>query len=590
MKTKKKVKYILTAMIITSIMFFACALNMAESDSFSITAGSSAIKTGEIFTVVITGTNIENLYAYEVSLTFDEELLNFINMVSNIEGYSIPAQVKGNKIKIAMTKVGDRPPESGNLTLCTLTFEAKDTGMARITLDSVKILDDILLDTNYSINKSITINISEDETIPIPPPPPPTTDPTPSLPVTTDPTPSTPPETEPDPVLPPVIETVLDDNGIAVASITADDFKAAVDNEEDGVIYFKVHTDENVNFIKINIPAQEVGEMGKDTTLKIDTGIAVVAFSSDFLKEIITPGSENIEFIISRSDTEELSQNGKDTIGNNTVYNFSLNVDGNPVSCSKLGEKSIIIEVDYTLKPGEASHKVIVSSIDSNGRYTIQKSSIYNASTGKIKFRLSCFNVKYIVAHAEVTFDDIGNVSWAKESIEALAARSIVRGIGDGAFNPNGYVTRAEFIKMLMEAFDLIDESAKCEFSDVKEGSWYYSAVASAWKLGIVKGKGDAGFGVNDRISREDMSVMVYRTVMLLKIKLEGKGKAVFSDREQIAAYAIDAVEAMQRAGIISGIGEGLFAPKDGATRAQATVIIYKILNLYHLNLYSPNV
>jgi len=600
MKIKNKAKYILIALIVTSIFFFTCTLNMADSESFNITVGSSAIKTGEKFAIIVTGMNITNLYAYEINLTFDEGLLSLVDVVSNIEGYSIPTQVKGNRIKFAMTKVGDKPPESGNLTLCTLTFEAKATGTSAVTLNTVKILDEILKESNYFVNKSVAINISKDETIPIPPPPPPTNDPIPPPPPTNDPIPSPPPSeypmpptqttTESDPTLPSVIEAVLDDNGIAVAGITANDIKVAADNEEDGVIYLKVNTDENVNFIKINMPAQEVGKIGDGKTLKVDTGIGTVTFSSDFIKEIISSGSENIEFLISRSYTEDLPQNVSDTIGNITVYSFSLNVDETPVSCSKLGEKFVIFEVDYTLKPGESPHKVIVYNIDDSGKFTIQKSNIYNASTGKIKFRLQCFNSQYVVAHAEVSFDDIGNVLWAKESIEALAARSIVRGIGGGNFNPNGYVTRAEFIKMLMEAFDLIDENARCEFIDVKEGAWYYSAIASAWKLGIVKGKDDFSFGVNDRISREDMAVMVYRTAMLVKIRFEGKGKAEFADKAQIAPYAVDAIETMYRAGIISGIGEGLFAPKDGATRAQAAVIIYKLLNLYHLNLYYSNI
>ena len=57
--------------------------------------------------------------------------------------------------------------------------------------------------------------------------------------------------------------------------------------------------------------------------------------------------------------------------------------------------------------------------------------------------------------------------------IEALAAREIVNGVGNGCFEPNRSVTRAEFAKMLTEAFDLVDEKAETDFDDVSEDKWY---------------------------------------------------------------------------------------------------------------------
>ena len=35
----------------------------------------------------------------------------------------------------------------------------------------------------------------------------------------------------------------------------------------------------------------------------------------------------------------------------------------------------------------------------------------------------------------------------------------------------------------------------------------------------------------------------------------------------------------MQQAGVVSGIGDGSFAPLDNANRAQAAVIIYNLIN-----------
>jgi len=181
----------------------------------------------------------------------------------------------------------------------------------------------------------------------------------------------------------------------------------------------------------------------------------------------------------------------------------------------------------------------------------------------------------------KVTFSDISSVPWAREAIETLAAKGVISGPGDGTFRPNNKVTRAEFIKMLMKALELVDEEAVCTFSDVKEGAWYYQLIATAQKLSIVNGKGDGTFGVNDEILRQDMAVMIYRAAQVIGINLSnGASVEPFTDEAEISGYAKEAVAAMQKAGIINGIGDGRFAPKKNATRAEAAVIIYRFLQL----------
>ncbi|MEK5256780.1 S-layer homology domain-containing protein [Paenibacillus sp. FSL F4-0125] len=89
------------------------------------------------------------------------------------------------------------------------------------------------------------------------------------------------------------------------------------------------------------------------------------------------------------------------------------------------------------------------------------------------------------------TFNDIAGLGWAQHSIQALAAREILLGIGDHTFGPQLDVTRAQFLKMLMLALELDDVNAVSTFQDVGQNDWYYSSVAAAAKLGIVQGRPD---------------------------------------------------------------------------------------------------
>lgn len=61
-------------------------------------------------------------------------------------------------------------------------------------------------------------------------------------------------------------------------------------------------------------------------------------------------------------------------------------------------------------------------------------------------------------------------------------------------------------------------------------------------------------------------------------IVLSEENTASFSDADEISEFAADGVAALSRAGIINGVGDGCFAPKATAKRAEAAKIIYGIL------------
>ena len=177
-----------------------------------------------------------------------------------------------------------------------------------------------------------------------------------------------------------------------------------------------------------------------------------------------------------------------------------------------------------------------------------------------------------------VTFGDIAEAEWAREAIEALAKSGIISGKGDGKFVPNDIVTREEYVKMIVGAFGLLEESAESDFADVSTDRWSYSYIASANKLGIVTGDGD-NFNPAGAMSRQDMAVIVHRMFEFLEIEVSGES-INFTDDDEVSDYAKEAVSVLSSAGIINGMGDGTFAPKGIVTRAQAAKVIYGLMNL----------
>ena len=137
-------------------------------------------------------------------------------------------------------------------------------------------------------------------------------------------------------------------------------------------------------------------------------------------------------------------------------------------------------------------------------------------------------------------------------------------------------MTRAQFVTMLagLQGAD-VSAYRTGKFTDVPADAWYAPYVNWAAENGVVYGVSDSAFAPDANISRQDMAVMVYRYAERFGIRLGTDVPPVtFTDTGDIAAYALPAVQALQRAGVISGMPDGSFRPREHMTREQACVVL----------------
>ncbi len=112
------------------------------------------------------------------------------------------------------------------------------------------------------------------------------------------------------------------------------------------------------------------------------------------------------------------------------------------------------------------------------------------------------------------TFSDIqGHPDQA--AIEALARRGIVSGKGEGLFDPEASMTRAEFAVIVVAALGLAKEDGSGRFSDVAADSWYAPFVGAAVSAGIVAGTGQGEFSPEEEIPRQQAAVMLAQAARL---------------------------------------------------------------------------
>lgn len=173
------------------------------------------------------------------------------------------------------------------------------------------------------------------------------------------------------------------------------------------------------------------------------------------------------------------------------------------------------------------------------------------------------------------TYPDVPVEHWASEAIGYLTENGIVNGRTDGSFGVNDNVTRAEYVKILCEAFELNFEQG-VDFIDVAADAWYSRYVKIAAGLGIAQGS-DGYFRPNDSITREDAAVLLYR-ILAQKGEEFKEADDSFTDAGEISAYAKNAVSALQSVQLINGMSDGSFSPKKLMSRAQCAQIIANAL------------
>jgi len=192
-------------------------------------------------------------------------------------------------------------------------------------------------------------------------------------------------------------------------------------------------------------------------------------------------------------------------------------------------------------------------------------------------------SVYAVIDVAPKSFSDLAN-HWAVKDITTLANKLIVNGTGAGKFEPKRDVTRAEFAALIVRALGL-QASGAADFSDVPASAWYADAVAAAAEYGIVKGDGTGKFRPTDKITRQELAAMVVRAQALAGVEVDLSSTEVaallagFKDAGQIGSWARAELAAAIESGIVNGTSANTVSPTATATRAEAAVMIIRLLN-----------
>lgn len=360
-------------------------------------------------------------------------------------------------------------------------------------------------------------------------------------------------------------------------SLSQETLKSATSKAVDGKITIPVETASGQKSTTVEISGDWLRTLDAASVQSISLEVlgATVELDQALLQSLFGNGAQKLSIGVAVTDSETLSGTVRTTVGDNPVYDLTLTVDNKPVEWSG---QPVTVKLPYALKTGEQASQIVIYNVD-NG-LEIVMNGLYDAQSGQLVFQPEHFS-KYAVVHANVNFTDISTLpSAAGDAIRAIAARGVIVGKGSGQYDPQGPLTRAEFTQMLVKFFDLADPAALSRFTDVKTGAWYYSAIASAEKLGIVQGKNNGTFGTHDLMTRQEMAVLLHRALVASGYTLQQSvaSAPAFADQADIAAYAQQSVETLKQAEVLDAGVNGSYGPKTQVNRTEAAVLLYNSL------------
>ncbi len=382
----------------------------------------------------------------------------------------------------------------------------------------------------------------------------------------------------------------VDGNG--KATITKDVISKAVTNakagEKDGreiVVTVDIETGTAPDTVKMNLSADALTELissGIHRFVLNTDKLIDLSFKVETLKELKSRTSGDI--VLSVSKGEVTSSDAKTAIGKRPVYDISIlyRQSGQETKISNLNKNEVSVSIPYTISGSEKSKNLYAVYVDEKGSVEWLTKSSYDADRKAVIFETNHFSV-YGVGYKQSIpeFKDIDS-HWAKEDILYVAGRGMLTGTGSNAFSPDVKITRGMFVTMLGRLAGIDpDKYTESKFKDVKANAYYTPYVNWAVEKGIVKGTSKDTFSPDSNITREQMAATMKRYSEKMGYTLPQKAEEMkFADEQVISSWAGGAVKEMQRSGILSGKRDNIFDPKGEATRAEASAVLHRFVEI----------
>lgn len=188
-----------------------------------------------------------------------------------------------------------------------------------------------------------------------------------------------------------------------------------------------------------------------------------------------------------------------------------------------------------------------------------------------------------------IGYSDLSEMHWAHYEIDYCIDNKLLIGTDATAFAPDDPMTRA-MIATVFYRFAGTPSVAELKnpYSDIDD-DYYKNAAIWAGCSGINYDDGTGLFDPDGIVSRQEFVYMLYRFASTNGFGTQSPADSElssFSDSGNIADIYLEAMEWAVGLGIIIGTDEGTLEPESGATRAEISAMLYRFLHTANSGLF----
>ena len=269
-----------------------------------------------------------------------------------------------------------------------------------------------------------------------------------------------------------------------------------------------------------------------------------------------------------------------------TVQVGMRSLTGTPVQYKiNTEEKTMNSTVDMYYKVSLAEGKLVIQNV-SGGILALTKLKVTGAgtTTNDVSVETTPEAIRYAMALMRgidvPQFTDVAEDAWYHDYVYDLVYRGVVNGMTATTYEPEGKLTRAQFVKLLAcslaDAETLKTYEGKHPFKD-SEGHWAEAYIAWAKDKGIVEGVSATEFDPEAPITREQMAAMMRRYASFKKLDTSAKADlSTFADASAVSAWATGDMQWAVVSELLYGNNHNQLQPTANAQRAQAAAILQR--------------
>jgi uncharacterized repeat protein (TIGR02543 family) len=169
------------------------------------------------------------------------------------------------------------------------------------------------------------------------------------------------------------------------------------------------------------------------------------------------------------------------------------------------------------------------------------------------------------------------NGHWAQKTLETWIGKGLLNGYSNGNYNPEGNITRSEFMALVNRIMDYTKSSDTIkQYSDVSADQWYYTDVAKALAAGYITGTQSNLISPEQNITREQAITMLARIKEAKATQESTQSLNQVADASAISQWAKTYIAAALNEGLVSG-DQGRINPQQAITRSEAIVLLDRV-------------